>query len=125
MKAMLLVALGGAVGSVLRYRLSEYVLAEFPGARLPYGTLTVNVVGCLLAGFALGLSERTPLSADARLLVFVGLFGGFTTFSAFGVETLQLLRRGDLGLAALNVGLSILLGLLALYLGLFAAKGGT
>lgn len=125
MKAMLLVALGGAVGSVLRYRLSEYVLGEFPGSRLPYGTMTVNVLGCLLAGCVTGLAARSPLSADARLLIFTGLFGGFTTFSAFGLETVGLLRRGDLGLAALNVGVSLLLGLLALYLGLTATKGGT
>lgn len=125
MKAMLLVALGGAVGSVLRFRLSDYVLAEFPGARLPYGTMTVNVLGCLVAGLLTGLSERTLLSADARLLLFTGLLGGFTTFSAFGVETLGLLRRGDLALAAANVAVSLVMGILALYLGLAMGKGGS
>jgi CrcB protein len=121
MKAVLLVALGGAVGSVARYKLSGFVLHHTIDWRFPAGTFAVNVIGCLVAGVLAGLAEKHDmLSPDVRLLLFTGLLGGFTTFSAFGLETMHLLKRGDVGIAAANVVLSVLAGLAALWIGLGA-----
>jgi CrcB protein len=122
-KAMLLVALGGAFGSVGRYKLSGWLLHHAIDWKFPIGTFTVNVVGCLVAGILAGLAEKHDLfSADARLLLFTGLLGGFTTFSAFGLETMFLVKRGELGVATLNVVLSVAAGLLALWIGLGAGS---
>lgn len=118
MKAIALVALGGALGCVARYKLSGWVLHHTIDWRFPAGTFTVNVLGCLVAGVLAGLAEKHDLlSADARILLFTGLLGGFTTFSAFGLETLFLLKRGELAIAAANVVVSVLAGLFALWLG--------
>jgi CrcB protein len=122
-KAILLVALGGAVGSVARYKLSGWVLHHTLDWRFPAGTFAVNVAGCLLAGLLAGLAEKHELlSAEARLLLFTGVLGGFTTFSAFGLETMYLLRKGELLMAGSNVALSVVAGLLALWLGLGVAR---
>ncbi len=119
MKGILLVALGGAIGSVARFKLSGWVLHQTVDWRFPAGTFVVNVLGCLVAGLLAGLAEKHDFfTADARLLLFTGLLGGFTTFSAFGLETMYLIRRGDVLVAGSNIVLSVILGLLALWLGL-------
>lgn len=119
MKGLLLVALGGAVGSVARYKLSGWVLHHTTNWTFPAGTFAVNVIGCLVAGVLAGLAEKHGfLSPDTRLLLFTGVLGGFTTFSAFGLETMFLLKRGDIWVAGANIVLSVLVGLLALWLGL-------
>jgi CrcB protein len=116
---IVLVALGGAIGSVARYKLSGYILHHTIDWRFPAGTFAVNVIGCLAAGLLAGLAERYDfMSAQARLLVFTGILGGFTTFSAFGLETMFLLRRGEIAIAGANVFLSVALGLAALWIGL-------
>jgi CrcB protein len=121
MKSLLLVALGGALGSVARFKLSGLVLHHTIDCRFPAGTFAVNVIGCLAAGVLAGLAEKHDmLSPDTRLLLFTGLLGGFTTFSAFGLETMHLVKRGDLGMAAANVILSVVAGLLALWIGMAA-----
>lgn len=123
MKAVLLVALGGAVGSVARYKLSGLVLHHTIDWRFPAGTFTVNVLGCLVAGVLAGLAEKHDLlSPEARLMLFTGVLGGFTTFSAFGLETMHLLKRGDLAVAAANVVLSVVAGLAALWVGLASVR---
>jgi CrcB protein len=123
MKGILLVALGGALGSVARYKMSGWVLQHTLDWRFPAGTFAVNVAGCLVAGVLAGLAEKHDLlSAEARLLLFTGILGGFTTFSAFGLETMFLIRRGDVLIAASNIVLSVLAGLLALWLGLGLAS---
>ena len=122
-KAVLLVALGGAVGSVARYKLSGYVLHHTIDWRFPAGTFAVNVIGCLAAGLLAGLAEKHDfMSAETRLLVFTGILGGFTTFSAFGLETMFLLRRGEILVAGANIVLSVVAGLAALWLGLGLAS---
>ncbi len=119
MKEMALVALGGALGSVARFKLSGLVLHHTIDWRFPAGTFAVNVLGCLVAGLLAGLAEEHDLiSPAARLLLFTGLLGGFTTFSAFGLETMFLIRRGEVAIAAANIGLSVALGLVALWIGL-------
>lgn len=122
MKAMLLVALGGAIGSVARWSLSAYVLSHTLTWRLPLGTLAVNALGCFAAGFLAGAAERHQLfTTDTRLFLFAGVLGGFTTFSAFSLETMHLLRSSELVQAAANIGANVLIGLLAIYAGLALA----
>lgn len=123
MKGILLVALGGAIGSVARFKLSGYILHHTIDWRFPAGTFAVNVLGCLVAGVLAGLAEKHDmLSPDTRLLLFTGVLGGFTTFSAFGLETMHLLKRGEIAVASVNVVLSIVAGLAALWLGMSFAS---
>ena len=123
MKGILIVALGGAIGSVARYKLSGYILHHTIDWRFPAGTFAVNVAGCLVAGILAGLAEEHDfLSAEVRLLLFTGILGGFTTFSAFGLETMFLLKRGEVMVAGANVVLSVVAGLAALWLGLGMAS---
>ena len=117
MEKILIVGVGSFLGGIARYGLSGLV-QRLLGASFPYGTLAVNVVGCLLIGGVLHLVEdRAVLGPDARLFAAVGLIGGFTTFSAFGYETFALLRASDVWFAFLNVAGNVLLGLAAVWLG--------
>lgn len=119
MKAILLVGLGGCLGSIARYQLGDFILHQTAQQRFPFGTFTVNILGCLVVGVLAGVAERYDVfGPDARLFLFAGLLGGFTTFSAFGLEAMQLIRRGDLAVAALYAGGSVVLGLTAVWLGL-------
>ena len=125
--ALALVAAGGAAGSLARYLLATWTLQTAAPQKFPVGTLLVNLAGCLLAGLLAGLAERYPgwLTEELRLLLFVGVLGGFTTFSAFGLETVQLLRRGEWLVAGGYVGASVLLGLALVLLGIrLAGPGG-
>ena len=118
LRQMMIVALGGAVGSVARYRLSGWVLHRAIDWTFPLGTFVVNVVGCLCVGLLAGLAVKEDFfSPDVRLLLFTGLMGGFTTFSAFGLETFYLLRRGEYLIAGSNMVLSMGVGMLALFAG--------
>jgi len=123
------VASGGAVGSVLRYLVSGFAQRAFvPGAgalaAFPAGTLVVNVTGSLLIGVLAGLAEsRALLGPEARLLLVTGLLGGYTTFSAFSLETLLLLRSGQTATAFASVGLQVLLGLAAAWAGFLLTVG--
>lgn len=118
MKSVLLVALGGALGSVARFKLSGWVLHQTPSWRFPAGTLAVNLIGCFIAGLLAGMAVKQDVfTADARVFLFTGLLGGFTTFSAFGLETLLLLKRGEAAVALTNVVISVVVGLLVAWLG--------
>lgn len=119
MKSLLIVALGGGLGSMARYSLSAWVLHQTIDWKFPLGTFIVNVLGCFIAGLLAALAERYDLfSPEARLLLFTGLLGGFTTFSAFGLETMFLIRRGELLVAGTYVVTSVLVGLVAFWLAL-------
>ena len=119
MTNILLVGLGGFIGSVARYKMGGWVLHLTVQQKFPFGTFAVNVAGCLIAGVLAGLIEKHGLfSAEARLFLFTGLLGGFTTFSAFGLETISLLRRGEPWIAAAYIGASVLLGVVAVWLGI-------
>ena len=119
MKSLLIVALGGGLGSMARYSLSAWVLHHTADWKFPLGTFAVNVLGCFVAGLLAALAERHDLlSPEARLLLFTGLLGGFTTFSAFGLETMFLIRRGELLVAGAYVAASVLFGLVAFWLAL-------
>ena len=117
--SVLLVGVGGFAGSVARYLLGGWVLHHTAQQRFPWSTFAVNVTGCLVIGVLAGLAERHALSSPGmRLFLFTGLLGGFTTFSAFGLETMHLLKRGDFMTASANVVLSVAAGLAALWLGM-------
>lgn len=122
MQAVLLVGLGGAAGAIARYGVGRLLAA--PG--FPLATLIVNISGSLLMGVLVGLLFRfaPSWSAEARLLLGTGLLGGFTTFSAFSLEAIELIERGQWGWAAGYVGLSVFVSVAALALGLWLARGG-
>lgn len=118
MKSILLVALGGAIGSVARFKLSGWVLQQATNWRFPLGTFVVNVIGCFIAGLLAGMAVKQDVfTPDARVFLFTGLLGGFTTFSAFGLETLLLFKRGEAGVAIANAVVSVAVGLVVAWLG--------
>jgi len=88
----------------------------------PYGTLTVNIAGCLLIGILFGLSEKLNIHQDLRLFLATGILGGFTTFSAFSNETVGLLRDGQFWTASVYAGGSIIFGLIATFTGIYLTK---
>lgn len=123
LRDLLLIASGGALGSVLRYVVSDTVQRLLPVAMLPIGTIAVNATGSLLIGLFAGLVEyREMFGPGARLLLVVGLLGGYTTFSAFSLETLALLRAGQSLTALLNVFLQVAVGIAAAAAGFAAAR---
>lgn len=116
-RSILLVAIGGAIGSVARYTCGAFAVHYAVTSKFPVGTFAVNVLGCLMAGLLIGLAESHDfLSAQTRLLVFTGFLGGFTTFSALGVETVSLIQKGEVSVATAYVLSSFLCGLAALWL---------
>lgn len=118
MTKMLLVGAGGFFGAVARYKLGGLVFRTAGEPTLPIGTIVVNLSGCLVIGLLAGMIEKQHiLSMDLRLLLITGFLGGFTTFSAFGFETLYLVKRHEMLLAATNVTVSVVGGLLAVWLG--------
>jgi CrcB protein len=122
--ATLYVALGGGVGAVLRYQAGRAFTHWLgPNAAFPWATLTVNVAGSLAMGLLAGWLARHGQGGEHwRLLLGVGVLGGFTTFSAFSLEMMLLVERGQPGLAVAYAGISVLAGLGALYLGLVAMR---
>lgn len=119
----LLVGIGGMLGSMARHAVGSAALHLWPAIKFPFGTLAVNLIGCLLIGILAGTIERLASeNAEWRLFAVVGILGGFTTFSAFGIETLTLLRSGHLGLALGYVLASVLLGVAFCALGLKLAN---
>ena len=118
MTNILLVGAGGFIGSILRYLLSGWVQQSAKTLDFPYGTLAVNVIGCFMIGFLAQLAEsRGMFTSESRLFVFVGILGGFTTFSSFGNETLNLARDSQMVNAFANVGANVVIGLFAVWLG--------
>ncbi|MFZ5919523.1 MAG: fluoride efflux transporter CrcB [Chloroflexota bacterium] len=118
-----IVGIGGFIGSVLRYLVSGWAQGLSRSLDFPYGTLTVNLAGCFVIGFLAQLAEaRGVFTPEARLLVFIGLLGGFTTFSSFGNDTLNLARSGQMLNALVNVAANLVLGLLLVWLGRNAAQ---
>ncbi len=116
------VAIGGAIGSVLRYLIQMQCINWF-GTKFPYGTLVVNTLGSLLIGFlSIVLLERLFVSIEIRFAILVGLLGGFTTFSTFSLETLSLIQQGSLLSAASNIIFNVALCIIACFLGVTLAR---
>ena len=118
MKSFLLVFLGGGLGSALRYLVAS-AMNQYSKV-LPFGTFTVNIIGCLLIGMILGYAQReNTLTSNQTLLLATGFCGGFTTFSAFANENLELIKNGEiLNLSVYTIG-SILVGVLAVFIGFY------
>ncbi|MDX1410612.1 MAG: fluoride efflux transporter CrcB [Nitrospirales bacterium] len=113
-----LIGMGGFLGSISRFYLSGVVHRIAPHLSFPLGTLAVNVLGCFLIGLLYGLTDTRQLFGDeARLFLVIGVFGGFTTFSTFGYETLALLRDAEFTLAVLSVLMHLVAGLGAVWVG--------
>lgn len=117
MKHLLLVGLGGFIGSVARFLVSKLNLS-WHFFSIPMGTLTVNVLGSFIIGILVGISAKSDLiSTDLRVFLMAGFCGGFTTFSSFSSENLMLMQNGQVFTVLIYTSLSILLGFLAVYLG--------
>ena len=122
MKTLVFIAFGGAFGAVLRYAASNSVYALL-GRGFPYGTLFVNVAGSLLIGMlSILMLERMSIGPEWRAAVLVGVLGSFTTFSTFSLETLNLLEQGEITAALLNMVASVLLCLMAVWLGVIIGR---
>jgi CrcB protein len=122
MQKTIFIALSGLVATLLRYWLSGFVSRQY-GETFPWGTMVVNLIGCLVTGAVFFLTEeRFVVSPNVRTVILIGLLGGFTTFSAYGLQTFTLLRDGDIGLAILNVIASNILGLSMVWIGYFVGR---
>ena len=122
MYKIILIGFAGLIGTLLRYWLSEFVSRQ-SGETFPWGTLVVNIIGCLIAGIVFHLTEeRFLLNPTFRAVILIGLLGGFTTFSSYGLQTFTLLRDGAFGLATLNLVVSNVLGLFMVWVGYGLAK---
>jgi CrcB protein len=115
---ILLVGAGGFVGSALRYTISGLAHRAVPFSGFPYGTLVVNLVGCLAVGLLAGLAEsRQLIGPELRIFLFLGLLGGFTTFSTFAYEGVELFRAGEFAKVLVSVMIHVLVGFLAVWFG--------
>lgn len=121
MKLILIVGIGSFIGGIIRYLLSVVIQAKTMTV-FPYGTLSVNVIGCLLIGIVFGIADKGSMSTEWKLLLATGLLGGFTTFSTLSLETFNLIRLGHHLYAGIYVALSIFIGLLATVIGVAAVR---
>ena len=122
MLKIIAVAVGGSIGATARYLVSVWAAERF-GADFPYGTLIVNVVGCFIIGiFMTVTTERFIVNPYWRLLITVGFVGGLTTFSSFSYETFRVLEDSNMIMALYNIGLNLLLGFVATWIGIGVAR---
>ncbi len=115
------IALGGAMGTVLRY-IAGGLDYRFSNGIFPISTLVVNVTGSWIIGFLWGIIDRFAFSPNVRLFLFIGVLGGYTTFSTFSLETFNLMRDGEYQIALMNAFLSVALSIAAVFLGYFLSK---
>jgi CrcB protein len=120
-KHIAFVVLGSATGGTLRYIMSLYFFAKGLN-KFPWATLSVNLLGCLLIGAIYAISEKSNLGENIKLLLATGFCGGFTTFSAFAIENLQLIKLGATSTAITYITLSVVLGILLAFVGYFLFK---
>jgi len=121
MTHLLYIAIGGASGALLRYAVSGFI-HNFSGGAYPWGTLVVNLSGCLVIGFLWQLFENFSFTPNMRSFLFIGTLGAYTTFSTYGLETFNLLREREIGYVLLNFLASNILGIGMVFLGFIAAR---
>ena len=121
MLRLFILGLGGAIGTILRYVMGglDY---RFSSGVFPISTLVVNVTGSLAIGFLWGIIDRFNFSPNMRMFVFIGILGGYTTFSTFSLETFNLMRDGEYRIAVMNMALSVVLSIGAVFAGYIASK---
>lgn len=121
MVKIILIGIGGAIGAVSRYIVSglDY---KYSYGIFPVSTLIVNLSGCLIIGFLWGLFEVVAISSNIRMFIFIGILGGFTTFSTFALENFNLFRDAEGNIALINIFLSNILGIGFVYIGYFSAR---
>jgi CrcB protein len=118
----LMVGIGGCLGSILRFWLGTYIGGKM-GTRFPYGTLVINITGSFLVGLAFAvLAVKTQWSPNWRYLIPIGFIGGYTTFSAFELETLRTIQDGQIGLGLVYVAASVVMGFVAVWGGMIAGR---
>ncbi len=119
----ILVLIGGAIGSASRFGLSTYVNQLLQVKSIfPYGTLAVNLAGSFLAGFVWGISTETTMKPETRIFLLVGFMGGFTTFSAYALESVNLLNNGESNAALMNILVNNIGSILLVFAGMITAK---
>lgn len=121
MRNIILILIGGGLGSVSRYVLSTSATRIW-GDSFPWGTLLVNLAGCFVIGFVFGLADRSLVSRTFRIVLITGFLGGFTTFSSFSLESVRLMMDREFARAFMNLGMNVLLGMLLTFGGLYAAS---
>src|SRR5690554_173361 len=122
LKTLLIVGLGGGIGSIFRY-LTSVLTQKHVQSLFPWATFLVNVIGCLIIGILVGLFAKQQIeNTDLKLLFITGFCGGFTTFSAFALENIKLFQSGNTLLALLYIALSVILGVLAVWTGMMITK---
>jgi CrcB protein len=118
MQNILIAGLGGFIGTIIRYLLNNLIYKSLNYPIYPFGTLTINILGCFFIGFIAGFAQyRLTLTPEIRIFIQIGVLGGFTTFSTFGYETFTLIRDGQFILGVSNILLQVLVGLFAVWLG--------
>jgi len=121
-KTFLFIGIGGAIGSILRY-LTSVIVTKFWANQFPLATLITNVLGCFIIGLFIGLLEKNNLAnSSLKWFLITGLCGGYTTFSAFGFENYSLFQSNNSSLAFIYIAMSVLVGIFAVWLGLFVSK---
>lgn len=121
-RTVVLIGFGGAIGSVLRY-LTAVMVNKYYASAFPLATFITNVLGCFLIGLIVGLLEKTQMTnSDLKWFLITGFCGGYTTFSAFGYENIGLFQNNNSGIAFIYMGLSVIFGLFAVWLGLLLTK---
>jgi fluoride exporter len=121
MKLIIAIGTGSFIGGICRYLLSKFIQTKFLST-FPWGTLTVNILGCFAIGFVFGLSDKGNLTQEWRLFLATGVLGGFTTFSAFSNETFGMLRDGQHLYALTYVAASVIIGVFATFTGYSITK---
>lgn len=121
MLRLLFIGLGGAIGTMCRYLVSS-IDARWSNGIFPLSTLLINVAGSLVIGLLWGFFERSVISPHVRMFIFVGILGGFTTFSTFSLETFHLIRDGEIKVALMNVAMTNIVGIALVFVGFWLSR---
>jgi CrcB protein len=121
-RSLLLVAIGSCIGGVSRFLCQQFIQKHFPSS-IPFGTLSVNIIGCFIIGVIYGLANKNNiLSPELRIFIATGFCGGYTTFSSFAYENISLIQEGEFYYTGVYILLSLIIGFAAVYAGILITK---